>query len=133
MRSASDIDRPPNGLTAYDNLFTDAGGFEPALLNLYAVGEPIIQGIIKKWDSEFKKGIKRKFHSLNALEHLSNSTTATNYIGDIFGSLGGTPDFGPGRSSELPSKKKRSVQRRERSMRMKRDPRFADALKEGME
>jgi purine nucleoside permease len=57
MRSASDIDRPPPGLTAYDNLFTDAGGFEPALMNLYAVGEPIIQGIIKDWKPTFKKGI----------------------------------------------------------------------------
>jgi purine nucleoside permease len=61
MRSGSDFDRPPPGMTAQDNLFTTvAGGFEPSLLNLYAVGEPIVQGIVKGWHSTFKKGIKRK-------------------------------------------------------------------------
>ena len=63
MRSASDFDRPPPGLTAYDNLFTDVGGFLPALANLYNVGVLIIQGVIKNWDSTFDAGIPGKYFS----------------------------------------------------------------------
>jgi hypothetical protein len=43
---------------------------------------------------------------------------APNYIGDILGSLGGTPDFGPGPVAGLA---KRSIKTHKRS---KRDPKF---------
>ncbi|KAH8769453.1 purine nucleoside permease-domain-containing protein [Hyaloscypha sp. PMI_1271] len=80
MRTASDFDRPFPGLSVLDNLFySDQGGFLPAIQNIYLAGTPVIQGILKSWDSKFKKGVAPK-----------------NYIGDIFGTLGGTPDFGPG-------------------------------------
>jgi len=78
MRSASDFDRPPPGISAAYHLFYAAqGGFEPALLNLYLCGQPIIDDILMYWNSTYEPGLK-----------------PGNYIGDILGTLGGTPDFG---------------------------------------
>ncbi|EOO00723.1 putative purine nucleoside protein [Phaeoacremonium minimum UCRPA7] len=80
MRTGSDFDRPPPGVSAFDHLrLSDQNGFGIAIDNIYNAGVEIIKGILKNWDCTFKKGIK-----------------PTNYIGDIFGSLGGEPDFGPG-------------------------------------
>lgn len=80
MRTASDFDRPYYGESVEDNLFyADQGGFVPAIQNIYIAGNPIVKGILAAWHSKFEAGIKPK-----------------NYIGDIFGTLGGTPDFGPG-------------------------------------
>ena len=88
LRTASDFDRQYDGETADANLFTVQGGFEPAINNIYLAGIKVVQGILQGWDSRFSNGIK-----------------APNYIGDIFNSLGGTPDFGPangfGSSSQL--------------------------------
>jgi purine nucleoside permease len=64
MRSGSDFDRQPPGLTAYDNLFSDAGGFLPSLANLYNVGVLIIEGITGNWDSTFEAGIPRKYYHM---------------------------------------------------------------------
>jgi purine nucleoside permease len=80
MRTASDFDRPPPGISAVENLlsgFTD-GAFPPALANLYLAGNVVVKEILKGWDGMFGKGVE-----------------AGNYLGDIFGTLGGTPDFGP--------------------------------------
>ena len=80
MRTASDFDRPFAGEADTENLFyADQGGFDPAIANIYLAGIKVVEGILSEWDSTFEKGIP-----------------ATNYIGDIFGSLGGMPDFGPG-------------------------------------
>ncbi|KAF7356230.1 Purine nucleoside permease [Mycena venus] len=79
MRSASDFDRPPEGGSAADNLFAPVVGFPPALLNLRIAGVKVVQGIIDGWAATFERGIE-----------------PSNYIGDILGSLGGEPDFGPG-------------------------------------
>ncbi|KAL9124157.1 MAG: hypothetical protein Q9217_006485, partial [Psora testacea] len=80
MRTASDFDRPYAGEQETVNLFyAEQGGFEPAIANIYLAGVKVVEGILNGWDSTFKKGIP-----------------ASNYIGDIFGSLGGKPDFGPG-------------------------------------
>ena len=80
MRTASDFDRPFAGEAATENLFyADQGGFEPAILNIYLAGVKVVEGILQGWETKFYAGIN-----------------ATNYIGDIFGTLGGTPDFGPG-------------------------------------
>lgn len=38
-----------------------------------------MKGVLDGWNCTFKAGVK-----------------ASNYIGDVFGSLGGEPDFGPG-------------------------------------
>ena len=80
MRTASDFDRPYPGESDLDNLFyADQGAFLPAIENIYLAGTPVVKGILSGWASKFEAGIK-----------------PTNYIGDIFGTLGGTPDFGPG-------------------------------------
>ncbi len=55
----------------------------------------MVEGILTGWNSTFEKGIP-----------------ATNYIGDIFGSLGGTPDFGPGSVFNDNPVKKRSAKGR---------------------
>ena len=57
----------------------DQNGFLIAIDNIYLAGVEIVKGVLKNWDCAFKKGVK-----------------PTNYIGDIFGSLPGEPDFGPG-------------------------------------
>ncbi|KAH9923648.1 purine nucleoside permease-domain-containing protein [Fomitopsis serialis] len=67
MRTGSDFDRP--GL----------GGYEPALRNLYLAGVRVVQGIVAEWDATFAAGVRPQ-----------------NYIGDVWGSLGGDPPFGPG-------------------------------------
>lgn len=55
----------------------------------------MVEGILNGWESIFAKGIP-----------------ATNYIGDIFGSLGGMPDFGPGSAFNDNPVKKRSAKGR---------------------
>lgn len=79
MRTASDFDRPYPGEAATTNLWwADQGAFEPAVENIYHAGIKVVTGILTHWNSTFAAGIN-----------------ATNYVGDIFGTLGGTPDFGP--------------------------------------
>lgn len=82
MRTGSDFDRPYPGESDVDNLlYADQGGFEPAIQNIYIAGLPIVKAILSDWTEgrNFSHGFK-----------------PGNYIGDIFGSLGGMPDFGPG-------------------------------------
>ncbi len=84
MRTASDFDRPYIGesdnvadANIFNLFFANQGGFEPALMNIYLAGVKVVEGILNEWNTTFEKGVK-----------------PPNYIGDIFGSLGGTPDFG---------------------------------------
>ncbi|CDO72036.1 hypothetical protein BN946_scf184943.g71 [Trametes cinnabarina] len=79
MRTASNFDRPYLGQSAAANLFL-MSGYELAIMNIPLAGVPVVQGIISQWVGKFEQGIK-----------------PSNYVGDIFGSLGGTPDFGAGR------------------------------------
>lgn len=80
MRTGSDFDRPPPGVSAFEHLrVLDQNGFLIAIDNIYNAGVAIATGILSNWECTFQTGIK-----------------PTNYIGDIFGSLGGQPDFGPG-------------------------------------
>ncbi|KAF4977121.1 hypothetical protein FZEAL_6309 [Fusarium zealandicum] len=80
LRTGSNFDRPPPGRTDLEHL-TDAqqNGFSIAIDNIFNAGVEIVKGIIKDWDCKFRDGVK-----------------ADNYVGDIFGSLGGEPDFGFG-------------------------------------
>jgi len=80
MRTASDFDRSYSIETDIFNLlFAEPGGFDPSIRNIYLAGVKVVEGILDGWDRTFKKGIK-----------------PSNYVGDIFGSIGGTPDFGLG-------------------------------------
>ncbi|KAH8669496.1 purine nucleoside permease-domain-containing protein [Tricladium varicosporioides] len=80
MRSGSNFDRPHPGISCMDNLFhVTQGGFIPSLENLFNAGNPVVRGILAQWETKFAAGI-----------------TPKNYIGDMFGTLGGKPDFGPG-------------------------------------
>lgn len=79
MRTISDFARPPPSMNAFD-FFTksEQGGFQPAIANIYNAGLPYLTDIISNWDKTYKDGHYK----------------AKNYVGDIFGTLGGTPDFG---------------------------------------
>ncbi|RDX44750.1 purine nucleoside permease [Lentinus brumalis] len=79
MRTASDFDRPFDGETAAENLFLMSPGYDISIKNIPAAGVPVVMGILDGWKETFEKGLK-----------------AGNYVGDIFGTLGGVPDFGPG-------------------------------------
>ena len=100
MRTASDFDRPYEGEEAITNLFyAEQGGFEPSIANIYLAGVKVVEGIVGGWDTTFKKGI-----------------VASNYIGDIFGTLGGTPDFGNSASNDNPVKRSLPARKARRSM-----------------
>ncbi|KAI9640566.1 hypothetical protein NHQ30_010864 [Ciborinia camelliae] len=109
MRTASDFDRPyPGASSEFNLLYSHQGGFEPAVQNIYLAGTEVIKGVLDGWSTTFKHGVN-----------------ATNYIGDIFGTLGGEPDFGPGSEfggqEVVPDEEvihtKRGVQKEERSRR----------------
>ena len=100
LRTASDFDRPYKGEADTVNLFyAEQGGFDPAIANIYLAGIKVVEGILTQWESTFKKGIK-----------------PTNYIGDIFGTLGGKPDFGLPQFNDNPVKR-RSLPRKGRMSR----------------
>ena len=94
MRTNGNFDRQYDGQSATANLFTSSGGFLPSVRNIYLAGIKVVEGILHEWDSRFWKGIK-----------------APNYIGDIFNSLGGKPDFGPsgGSGSSSPLSRKSAL------------------------
>lgn len=81
MRTISDFARPPPSM-ADDVLYffneAEQAGSAPAFANLFNAGLPIVSDIISNWDTLYKNG----------------SFKADNYVGDIFGTLGGTMDFG---------------------------------------
>ncbi|PWY75053.1 purine nucleoside permease [Aspergillus heteromorphus CBS 117.55] len=99
MRTASDFDREYPGQSARDNLlYASTGSYEPSVENIYRAGVKIVEGILAEWNSTFAAGVK-----------------PSNYIGDIFGTLGGEPDFGPGHYESLVDAgvlKKRGVAKR---------------------
>ncbi|CCC05583.1 unnamed protein product [Sordaria macrospora k-hell] len=100
IRTGSDFDRPPPNVTAYQHLLEDQNGFSTAVANLGKAGAEIVRGILQGWEQTFQTGIK-----------------PTNYIGDIFGSLGGQPDFGPGSQANGTGYAAAPVQRRAAQMR----------------
>ena len=77
MRTGANFDRPPPHLTPKQFIKINPGGLQPSTANLVAVGLPIIRGILREWEHGFKAGVQ-----------------PPNYIGDIFGTLQGIPDFG---------------------------------------
>ncbi|KAM3067546.1 hypothetical protein ACMFMG_000137 [Clarireedia jacksonii] len=91
MRTASDFDRPHVNQTILDNLLVESQGYEPSILNIYLAGVKVVEGILNGWDSTFAAGVK-----------------ASNYVGDVLGTLGEQPDFLPSATS----RKRRMKQRR---------------------
>ncbi|KAK8121873.1 hypothetical protein PG984_010543 [Apiospora sp. TS-2023a] len=80
MRAGSNFDRPPPNMTALEHLQQlGQNGFQLAITNTWNAGSRIVAGILADWDRTYGPGIP-----------------PTNYIGDVFGSLGGMPNFGPG-------------------------------------
>ncbi|KAG2733940.1 hypothetical protein G9P44_003465 [Scheffersomyces stipitis] len=82
MRTISDFSRPPPSLSndTYKFFFdSNQGGIDASLENLVLAGTPLIHDIITNWDKVYEKGQKY---------------SSKNYVGDIYGTLGGTPDFG---------------------------------------
>ncbi|KAF3901865.1 hypothetical protein AA313_de0210245 [Arthrobotrys entomopaga] len=70
MRSITNYDRPPPGVSDYDNLFStqqSEGSYAIGLQNLYLAGKEVIEDIINHWHSTFELGIP-----------------TNNYMGDIF-------------------------------------------------
>ncbi|KAF5665162.1 purine nucleoside permease [Fusarium heterosporum] len=79
MRTGSNFDRGPLGRSDLEHLTAQQNGFFIAIANIYNAGIEIVKGIVEGWEDNFESGIE-----------------AQNYVGDIFGSLGGEPDFGFG-------------------------------------
>ncbi|KAI0028790.1 purine nucleoside permease [Vararia minispora EC-137] len=93
MRTGSNFDRPPPGMSALDGLLfgmTVGPGFQVSLENIYLAGVKVVQGIIANWGKTFAAGVP-----------------AQNYVGDILGSLGGAPDFGIQNQTSPPRKAKK--------------------------
>ncbi|KAK7403657.1 hypothetical protein QQX98_010580 [Neonectria punicea] len=85
LRTGSNFDRPPPGVDALTHLRGQhLNGIEIAADNIYLAGVEILKGILGDWDEVFAKGIE-----------------PSNYLGDIFGTLGGVPDFIPTVQEEL--------------------------------
>lgn len=78
--TGSNFDRPPPSLTALEHLqLLGQNGFQLAINNTWIAGGRIVAGILSDWDRVYGPGLP-----------------PTNYVGDVFGSLGGVPNFGPG-------------------------------------
>ena len=50
MRTAANYDRPPPGVSTYQNFFSSSGGFGPSIASLALAGTPIVEGIVKEWE-----------------------------------------------------------------------------------
>ncbi|KAM0209467.1 hypothetical protein ACHAPA_005765 [Fusarium lateritium] len=77
IRSASNFDRGHEDTPHQLPFVMDKGGLGPSTRNLYLTALKVVEGILENWDVKFEAGIAPE-----------------NYIGDIFGSLGGAPGFG---------------------------------------
>lgn len=79
MRAGSNFDRSHSSSEPPSIPFVkDHGGFALACRYLYLSGVKVVQGILEGWLTKFESGVEAK-----------------NYIGDVFGSLGGVVDFEP--------------------------------------
>jgi purine nucleoside permease len=58
LRAGSDFDRPPPGGNDATNLldYTEQGGFDPAIANLFRAGNPLVQAITTHW-ADWEKGV----------------------------------------------------------------------------
>ncbi|KAE8250626.1 hypothetical protein A4X13_0g4542 [Tilletia indica] len=57
LRTGSDFERAPPGLSEYDAFEFAQGGFGPASANIYIAGLPVVQDILRNWDAIYHRGI----------------------------------------------------------------------------
>lgn len=58
LRTASDFDRAPNtSVDAYTAFEASQGGFEPAIENILITAGPVVDDIVKNWESIYSAGI----------------------------------------------------------------------------
>ena len=79
LRAGSNYDRPSKNESILQGLLYryQTNSLQTAVGNMVLVGDAIISDILDNWDACYASGVK-----------------ASNYIGDIMGTLGGIPDFG---------------------------------------
>lgn len=70
LRTGSDFDRPYPGQSAFDSLssFESAGGFAPAVENLYRAGLPLITNISEYWQ-EWRGGVPSHLNPSSGESH----------------------------------------------------------------
>jgi purine nucleoside permease len=70
LRTGSDFDRPYPGQSALDSLFSfeSAGGFPPAVENLYRAGLPLVTNISEHWQ-EWRSGIPSNLNPPSGESH----------------------------------------------------------------
>ncbi|WP_157016160.1 purine-nucleoside phosphorylase [Mesorhizobium xinjiangense] len=56
LRTASNFDREPDGMSAVESLTADSGGFGPATASAYRVGSVLAQAVIENW-AEWENGV----------------------------------------------------------------------------
>ncbi|KAF7550897.1 hypothetical protein G7Z17_g5405 [Cylindrodendrum hubeiense] len=84
LRTGSNFDRPPPGIDAVTHLRGEhLNGVKIAVDNIYLAGVEILKGILGGWDETFINGVK-----------------PSNYVGDVFGTIGGVPGFKPIRDQD---------------------------------
>ncbi|NYE59468.1 purine nucleoside permease [Duganella sp. 1224] len=52
LRTASNFDRQPPGMTALESMHAQSGGYPPALRNLYLAGSPLVRDIVAHWQDD---------------------------------------------------------------------------------
>ncbi|KAK0529344.1 hypothetical protein OC834_003720 [Tilletia horrida] len=57
LRTGSDFERAPPGLTEYEAFEYPQGGFGPASANVFIAGLPVVQDILTNWEGAFKHGV----------------------------------------------------------------------------
>jgi purine nucleoside permease len=83
MRTISDFARAPPSLqndTVHFFKNVSQGGSSVAITNIWKAGYPIVQDILENWDELYGQG----------------AFSTDEYLGDVFGTLGGVPTFGSG-------------------------------------
>lgn len=82
MRTCSDYDQGPPGMGAaeYFTQSDQGSAFPAAISNIWNAGSPFVLDVVKNWDNLYA----------------NNTFKPENYVGDVFGYLGGEPDFGIG-------------------------------------
>jgi purine nucleoside permease len=58
LRTGANFDRPHDGQTPLESLKSESGGFQLATANIYLAGFPLVQDIVRHWDS-WRSGVPK--------------------------------------------------------------------------